>query len=231
MLSKKLYSLYVKIKRKYLILKRGKQKLYSNWSKIIRNDEIESLLLLDIIPLDIVNVNTSKLNMHTIQDVAFIESKSVADLLADSPHVELLESYNTKKTEDFYSNCMNLPYCKQLASSDFKYNYYNGEVISRSLTESQIISRVKSFILLFESIKKNGYMKGEFANRIICILEKPFWNTRYGSQLQSSNNFEIFIGHHRAAALYVLGYRDIKVVLLRDDHGNSMTIENHFKFL
>ena len=66
---------------------------------------------------------------------------------------------------------------------------------------------------------------------ILGILEKPFWNTRYGSQLQSSNNFEIFIGHHRAAALYVLGYRDIKVVLLRDDHGNSMTIENHFKFL
>jgi hypothetical protein len=223
----KFNSFYKKIRSRYLINSRGYNKIYNKWKVVIDKNELESLLLLNIIPIKIIKINISELKFHITADE---DSNLYNYAVQDSPHVKLLNKVAQRGEEYVFSHYMDLEYTFFLKNQKYKYNYFNGEVISRVMSEQQILSRIKSFIGVYNSIKTNGYLNPPFAKRPICILDQPFWNTRYGAHLPNSLK-EVFIGHHRLASLCALGQESINVVLLRDVHGSTMTMNSHYNFL
>jgi hypothetical protein len=75
-------------------------------------------------------------------------------------------------------------------------------------------------IRLFDSVK-DGYLKKGFEEKYIVILERPLIETRYGIKQNKEMCSEIFLGHHRAAALLALNIKSVKVIIAKDANSNS----------
>ncbi len=210
-----------------MIILHGYNPTYRKWKRSIKKNELESLLLLHLIPTAFIKINICDLGFHVIGDKRL---DGCDNKVQNSPHVKLLKSVIKYGEEHVLSHYLDSEYATFLRDQKYKYNYFNGEKIPRIMDDKQILLRVKSFINVYKSIRDNGYLTGAFKNRPICILEKPFWNTRYGSDLPN-NLHETFIGHHRLASLYVLEYKYINAVLLNDVYGEAISMEKHYNFL
>lgn len=96
-------------------------------------------------------------------------------------------------------------------------DWATGEKVERHLTEMQILEKIQRFIRTYESIKQRGYLGRGFISRYIMALEAPFEVQRFGLSL-NWHPYEIWSGHHRAAALAVLGYEKAVVILLKSSN-------------
>ncbi len=74
---------------------------------------------------------------------------------------------------------------------------------------------IRRLINTYDSIKENRYLGGDFANYYITVLKKPFIVTKFG-QKRVWKPYTIWSGHHRAAILAVLGYKNCRALLLKD---------------
>jgi hypothetical protein len=80
--------------------------------------------------------------------------------------------------------------------------------------ESMIAGKVESLIAVYESIRADGYRYGGLRS-YVWALEEPLIRTRYGID-HDADGYEIYDGHHRAAAIALLGHASLRVLLVRD---------------
>ena len=86
------------------------------------------------------------------------------------------------------------------------------EFVERS--DEWIDNKVRRMVNIFESIKNRSYRYRRVSD-YIWVVEKPLIHTRYGYD-HCPEGYEIFDGHHRAAAVAFLGYPSVRVLLLKD---------------
>ena len=77
-------------------------------------------------------------------------------------------------------------------------------------------AKLLPMLRVYESIKRHGYLGGPFGQRYITVLETPFEVSRHNRTF-AWQSYEIWGGHHRAAALAALGVEEADVILLRDE--------------
>jgi hypothetical protein len=80
--------------------------------------------------------------------------------------------------------------------------------------EEWVRGKVEGLIALYESIREHGYRYGDLRT-YVWALNEPLVRTRYGFDHHPAG-FEIYDGHHRAAAAAKLGHETLRVLLLRD---------------
>ena len=83
-----------------------------------------------------------------------------------------------------------------------------------SWSDEQLRARMDDFVQLCVSIKTQGFKNKLYANNPF-VLERPYMQTRHNVDYDSGG-YEIWLGHHRLAALAYLGYEKIDVYLMRD---------------
>ena len=93
-------------------------------------------------------------------------------------------------------------------------------------SDGRIWTGLMKMVSAYESIKRVGYLGAGFRHRYIMALETPFEVSRFGREM-AWEPYEIWGGHHRAAALAALGIREALVLMLEDEHpaGSGMRAE------
>lgn len=142
-------------------------------------------------------------------------------LLVNSPFVEILYKYlacgkkNLKKdftSTDFYKlfNAFN--------GVEYNWDIDNPEMFYKlNLTENDIWNKFESFVKLYHSIKKEGYLSYPNNNSFVVVLEHPY-GYYYGKDV-AIDGYEIWSGHHRASIMHVLGHKEMRVVVAHKSNG------------
>ena len=119
--------------------------------------------------------------------------------LANTPHVDLLRTYlknGSVPAENDYVRMMRV----------------RARLQGRSRSQEFLDQKVERLLGVFKSIRHRGYRAGLTWREPIMVFETPVTPpTDYYRPL----NWEIADGHHRAAALTVLGIAQVKVLILR----------------
>lgn len=137
----------------------------------------------------------------------FTNSDGIVDIsMANSPHYEFAYLYYKKSLRWLKNNF-----------KDTKYYIFKKHILKRG---SYIPLRK---IHLFDSIR-NGYLKGKHKKDYIVLLDKPLIETRYKFNSETLGSPEVFMGHHRLAALLALGVTRAKVIMAKDLEAGSCNI-------
>jgi len=134
------------------------------------------------------------------------------DLMAlrTSPHVQMMEVF---RDHGFDWNI--LKQCSYVAER----KYRRTGLGRKRWTNAYIKERVRVRYKIFKSIKKRGFKHQRECP--VTVLEKPFWETRFGTKLPGIQGPEIQNGAGRCSAAYVLGYTHVPAVMVRDAHPGS----------
>lgn len=140
-----------------------------------------------------------------------------------SPFYKLLEIYIDKGHSYIERNFRETDYYKL-----FRYmnqveliDWRTGQKNEFKRSDTQILEKIQKFIRVYESIKQQGYLGPSFDRRYIIVLEIPFEVQCLGQKIDWEwHPYEIWSGHHRAAALAMLGHDEAKVVLLKPNDSN-----------
>ncbi len=137
----------------------------------------------------------------------------------DSPFLRLIQDWENKtiKRSVWGMFCLwNSDYVKFWRDVDaigYKYDWFNAnKKVAVSYSYKRILKKIRSFIKTYNSIKENGYLSEDYANRFVIVLEKPFENMKYGYDHECLG-YEIWSGHHRAASLAYLGCKEIDLII------------------
>ncbi|NQT06410.1 MAG: hypothetical protein HQ575_02615 [Candidatus Omnitrophica bacterium] len=122
-----------------------------------------------------------------------------------SMHIEVLDLYEKYKEELFTSERW-----KDTRYYALHKAYRDMGLDSDVRTDQWILYKIKRLTALFDSIKKDGYRY--LVENKVSILDKPM-ASYYGYKREMSG-YEIWNGAHRAACVYKLDYKKIKVLLL-----------------
>ncbi|MBI4342273.1 MAG: class I SAM-dependent methyltransferase [Candidatus Omnitrophica bacterium] len=137
-----------------------------------------------------------------------------------SPLLSAIRVYQRGGLRALRREFRHLSYYKMFKSFDrvgFKIDWRNGvDRISFRWSDARIWSGLLKMVSAYESIKRVGYLGKGFRHRYIMALEIPFELTRFGREM-AWEPYEIWGGHHRAAALAALGVEEAEVVLLHDE--------------
>jgi hypothetical protein len=72
--------------------------------------------------------------------------------------------------------------------------------------------KVRSLLRVYDSIKRRGYRRGIYWRQVVSVFEFPLMPARPAYRPQ---NWEVFDGHHRAAALAALNVPEVNVLVVR----------------
>ena len=123
--------------------------------------------------------------------------------MLNSPHFELANLYFSNGEKWLVSNYIGT-----------KYHKFKSKVLNRE--DGLPIRKLR----VFDSIKQ-GYLKKGNEENYIVLLNKPLIETRYGIKSLNLKSPEIFMGHHRSAALLALGINEAKVIIAEDINKGS----------
>lgn len=198
--------------------------------KVLKPIEIQRLLQIGLRPKEItlISINQMYLQFRNEWPIHGYNSNPrcrVPMPITTSPLFEFLESYKKhgKKALSgrLYKESSYYKMWKSINQVGFKYDWYNyPNTIAKSFSDGVIRSKMKDLINVFESILKYGYRKERFEKSIIMVLTEPFENTRFGFE-HSMDGYEIWSGHHRAAALAALDIENAEVLILEDKQRQS----------
>jgi hypothetical protein len=143
--------------------------------------------------------------------------------LADSYSVQLLEAYKDigwRVLEPaYFRRTAFFNWWSHIDGVGFRYDWYDYPSTFPAHFPAEKIRRKAIYLInLFEKIHREGYCTGAHKGRVISIVEAPFASTRFNDPI-STDGYEIWSGHHRAACLYALGKKVVTAVVLRDRRG------------
>ncbi len=198
--------------------------------EVLKSVEIQKLLHIGLQPKEItvVPVNQMYLQFRSewpIQGYNSNPKSRVPMPITTSPLFKFLESYKKHGKKVLFGRLYKEnPYYKMWKSINqigFRYDWYNyPNTIVKSFSDELVRSKMRELINVFESILKYGYRKEKFKKSIIMVLAEPFENTRFGFE-HSIDGYEIWSGHHRAAALAALNIENAEVLVLEDKQRQS----------
>jgi hypothetical protein len=125
--------------------------------------------------------------------------------MLNSPHYEFASLYY-KNGEKWLDNNF----------KGTKYSYFRRKVLKKH----EGVPRKK--LRLLDSMR-DGYLKKGFEESHIVVLREPLIISRYKANI-ILNPLEIFMGHHRVAALLALGINNVEVVMAKDIRSGSCDI-------
>jgi hypothetical protein len=141
--------------------------------------------------------------------------------IVHSPFCKLLETYEDRGLFFIEKNFRKTDHYRMLrhrSQLGYYFDWVTGERRKFHLSDAQILNRIRKLIRTYESIKQRGYLGPGFRKRYIIVLEIPFEVQRFGKTIDWDwHPYEIWSGHHRAAALVVLGYEKASVILLKSN--------------
>lgn len=139
--------------------------------------------------------------------------------LVDSPHVLLLQLYESKGTDYLGRNFRETQYYGMFSEFHrvgYAIDWGTGQRQPTRFDENHIRRRIEKFIRLFESIKRGGYLTPPHHCRHVLALEAPYEVLRFKRPIDPSP-YEIWSGHHRSAVLHMLRHDEIQIRLLHWD--------------
>ena len=137
--------------------------------------------------------------------------------LIKSPLFDLLEVYSDRGMGYITQNYRDTTYYRMFRSFDQAgclVDWTTGKKAPYAINDEQIFEKIRGFLETYHTVKDQGYLGGRFANRYVTVLEAPYEVYRRSLPI-AWRPYEIWGGHHRAAALAVLGYSDVEVLLFR----------------
>ena len=216
--------------KKYLFRQSNEWPFDPEFKKALSRKDADKFLRINLVPIDMISVNIKDLYVQfrsewPIQEYSDNPNARVPLKLIDSPLADFIKSYqNIGRNVVSQKNFKTLSYYemwKKINKVGFKYDWYNYPIqISKSYSDELIIKKMAKFIKVYESIKKNGYLGGKFREGMIQILVQPFENSKFGCK-HEIDGYEIWSGHHRAAALFCLGVNKVEVLVLRTEKTND----------
>lgn len=132
--------------------------------------------------------------------------------LANSPQVEC-----AKLLLEYGRNWGKLKHCRFAADRRHRYKLGMKKWTEKVIKEHILGSRYD----ILMSVKKRGFDKKKNAKQPITVLQSPFWRTRFGEVPNWVNGWEIYHGGRRCAALYVLGFVNVPVLVAQDKYPGS----------
>lgn len=155
----------------------------------------------------IINIDLRKTHMqyfiHDEMDKLLTIDGIIDRKMLNTPHYKLASLYYDKGRSWFDKNYKSTQYFKFVNDVLGKKKY----------------SFVRKFNL-FDSIKL-GYLKKGFEDDYIVVLKEPLIVSRYCFKDPSLKSLEIFMGHHRVAALMALKIYNVKVIMAKDVYQGS----------
>lgn len=205
--------------------------MISPLSKLIEQEQC-SLADIGLHALEVLRVPIDKLHMqyrHELRNAyGLLDPKGQTCSIVESPLYKTLLVYKKRGFAALKRHFRDLDYYKMFKSFDgvgYKINWANGlEQIPFQWDDRKILARLLRMIAIYKSIQSEGYLSGRFQARYITALAVPFERSRFGRQF-SWEPYELWGGHHRAAALAALGIQEAEVILLKDRRplGSSQT--------
>jgi hypothetical protein len=139
--------------------------------------------------------------------------------MKNTPHFKLLEYYREHGREALERHFRELDYYRYFMCFNkvgHKTSFFDPTVKEPVHFDDQRIWRkIGRFIDVYENVRRYGYQAGRFEGQLISVLKVPFVVSRFGMEVPYKP-YEIFVGHHRATSLAVLGARSAEVLLLED---------------
>ena len=89
-------------------------------------------------------------------------------------------------------------------------------ILNRKKGKSHALAKSMRFYDLYCEIRGNGFSEHKSKKSPICVLNEPFYHTRYVVS-NGSRAPEIWNGVHRSAICYVLGIQKINCLWMRDN--------------
>ena len=86
----------------------------------------------------------------------------------------------------------------------------------RVWTDSKVREHIKRRWDTYQSLKRKGWSKKLSKVKPICVLKKPFIETRYNWESGFLKGYEVFDGFGRSSAAFVLGWKEIPVQFVED---------------
>lgn len=111
-----------------------------------------------------------------------------------SPHVHLLRSYD--RGDDIFNDIKSYPYYKMHILYGKKHKW--------------IVNKIKGFLSLYDAIKREEEIS------VPLVLDKPLCPNNY-----ALGRMEIYEGHHRVAAHYAAGFKQVKCALYGVEYLNG----------
>jgi hypothetical protein len=113
------------------------------------------------------------------------------------PHVELLRDH--ERGEALSLEC---DYARLL--------FVRARLQGRRRTADFVRGKMERLVTVYDSIKRDGYMKGRYWRYPILVSSRPIHPPTPGYE---PRNFEVIDGHHRAAAVTCLGTERVRVLV------------------
>jgi hypothetical protein len=128
-----------------------------------------------------------------------------------SPHVDLLRIYDESGMD--WPALMDSKFARQLKYWDsIGYTRVGG----KRRNDTYLRQKISAFVKLYRSIKRKGYRQKPG----IIVLNAPIWRSRYGAS-EISKRFEIWHGHHRAAACFHSGVQSMHCHVFSDNRSGT----------
>jgi hypothetical protein len=190
---------------------------YRNYSKL----DLEMVKLIKV-PICLIEVEIS-VDFEDELAEFFYKDGSIDRSICNSPHYNLLKLYEKNGLDWIVCNVKALQYYDFFMKMNLigeKTNLFDSsKKIKFNHTKDDILNKIRNFINLYNSIKKNGYLSGNNKGKYISILTKPLAVTRFNKR-KTYESYGVFSGHHRLACLAVLGVDYADTLLLNDNLKN-----------
>jgi len=199
------------------------------WRHYLPVEDLIILKRLGMKPVDLIQVPLTSLFLqhHIDRPIEFLlktENGRVDRSILNSPHYRLLKTYEAKGLDWLNKNFKDTAYYQI-------YSYYNKIGKKRNLykedawirvgyDDETIWKKVLHLINIYAGIRKEGYPSSVYRNNRISVLEVPFSVGRFGAEIDWEP-YEIWGGHHRAAAIAACGEEKIEAILIKDTKAKS----------
>ena len=194
------------------------------WRKYLPIQDLIILKRLGLEPIGVIEVLVQSLFLqhHIDRPIEFLlrsEDGKIDRSILNSPHYKLLKIYETHGIDWLRKNFRDTGYYQI-------YAYYNRIGKKRNLYKKDgwlpvqyedegIWLKILNFIDIYERVKKEGYLSSAYKDKRISVLEVPFSVGRFGAEIDWEP-YEIWGGHHRAAAIAATGREKIEAILIKD---------------
>ena len=202
---------------------------FLKWEDKIDRDTLLIALYAAIIPVEIKKIRIDELYVINETTMSMDDFLRIPDGKPDgkiersifnSPHYKLLEIYKKNGLNYLKNNYKETDYYKMIkyfSQMGRHFSMIAGNFVNKNRKDSDeyIWYRITRLITVYENIKKVGYLGDGHEKKMISVMDKPIYITRFLKDFEWKP-YEILFGHHRAAALAANGIKSVLVTVCND---------------